>query len=215
MTPSMSPEIYRSALDELAVRDSALRGVLDAFGTPPIRRREPGFATLVILILEQQVSLSSARATYDRLDALVGEMTPGEILALEDDQLRTAGLSRQKTRYVRGLAETVAGGGFAVDELAGMDDEGARKALTAITGIGTWTADVYLLAALGRPDIWPAKDLALAVAAHEVMGLGARPDEDTLIALGEAWRPWRAVAARILWHYYGNTKRNKAGRKAT
>ncbi len=215
MTPSLSPEIFRSALDALAARDSDLGGVLAAFGEPPMRRRDPGFATLVILILEQQVSLSSSRATYERLDALAGEMTPGGILALDEDQLRAAGLSRQKARYVRGLAETVADGGLALDDLAEMDDEAARETLTAITGIGTWTADVYLLAALGRPDIWPARDLALAVAAHEVKRLGARPDEGSLIALGETWRPWRAVAARILWHYYGNTKRNTGVRKKT
>lgn len=212
MISSLTPDAYDAALAELTARDSDLAGVIGRFGAPPIRRREPGFATLVLLILEQQVSLASANATFERLAAAVGEMTPRRLLALDDEALKSAGLSRQKTRYVRLLAEAVTGGTLPVDALSGLADDDARRRLTGITGIGAWTADIYLLAALGRPDVWPAGDLALAVAAHEVKRLAARPGIAELDALGEEWRPWRAVAARILWHYYLNTKRNKEGK---
>ena len=212
MTTMLSPDEYHIALAELAGRDADFAAVLDAFGAPEIRPRPTGFATLVLLILEQQVSLASAAATFDRLAALVGELTPQRILAQGDDDLRGAGLSRQKARYVRALGDMVADGGLDLDELNTLDDAEITTRLTAVTGIGTWTAEVYLLTALQRPDVWPAKDLALAVAAHEVKRLKSRPDEAELITLGEQWRPFRTVAARILWHHYLNTTR-KRGKK--
>lgn len=209
MTAMLSSDQYRAALIELSGRDADLAAVVDAFGAPEVRPRPPGFATLVLLILEQQVSLASAAATFDRLAGLVGELTPGQILAQGDEDLRSAGLSRQKARYVRALADMVAEGGLDLAALDALDDAEISARLTAVTGIGTWTADVYLLTALLRPDIWPAKDLALAVAAQEVKRLEARPDEAELIALGEQWRPFRTVAARILWHHYLNTTRKR------
>ena len=201
---------FGRALKTLAARDADLGRVIAKFGRPPMWEREPGFATLVLLILEQQVSLASARATFERLADHVGEINPSRILALGEDGLRELRLSRQKARYVTLLAEQVDVGELDVPGLASCDDDDARAALVRITGIGTWTADIYLLMALHRPDVWPAKDLALAVAAHEVKGLDARPSADDLVTVGEAWRPWRAVAARILWHYYLNTKRRTA-----
>jgi len=209
MTAMPSQNQYQAALAELAGRDADLAAVLDKFGAPEIRPRPTGFATLVLLILEQQVSLASAAATFDRLATLVGDLTPRRMLAQSDDDLRSAGLSRQKTRYVRALANTVADGGLDLDALEALDDAEITSRLTAVIGIGTWTADVYLLTELQRPDVWPAKDLALAVAAQEVKQLSARPDEAALIALGERWRPFRTAAARILWHYYLNTTRKK------
>ena len=171
--------------------------------------RVPGFATLALLILEQQVSLASAQATYERLAAACGGIGPRSVLALGDDRLKSVGLSRQKARYVRVLAEAVEGGALDVEGLGALGDDDARATLTRITGIGEWTADIYLLSVLQRADVWPAKDLALQVAAHEIKGLDARPNHETLAEIGEAWRPYRTVAARILWHYYLNTKRLK------
>ncbi len=209
MTKPLTDKAYHRAVLTLADRDHDLARVVSDHGAPPRWARDPGFATLALLILEQQVSLASARATYARLEAACAGVGPEPVLALGDDGMRSVGLSRQKARYVRLLAEAVAGGALDVDRLAGLGDDGVRVELTRITGIGDWTADIYLLTALQRPDVWPAKDLALQVAAHEIKGLDARPDHTALAEIGEPWRPYRAVAARILWHYYLNTKRRK------
>ena len=209
MTKLLTENGYGRAIRALAERDDDLAQVVFDFGKPPRRIRDPGFATLALLILEQQVSLASAQATYDRLEAACGVVRPGSVLALGDDDLRSVGLSRQKARYVRLLAEEVDAGTLDLDRLGALGDDDVRMQLTRITGIGEWTADIYLLSALQRADVWPAKDLALQVAAHEIKSLDARPDHGTLAEIGEAWRPYRTVAARILWHYYLNTKRLK------
>jgi DNA-3-methyladenine glycosylase II len=201
---------FAAALQTLCAADAALGGVVAEFGAPELRLRRPGFATLILLILEQQVSLASARASFERLvGALGGEPAPAGFLALDGDELKAIGLSRQKARYGRALAEAVADGSLDLEALGGLDDAAGRAALMTIPGIGNWTADVYLMMALGRPDIWPVGDLALAVAAERVMELNQRPSPDALTRLGERWRPWRAVAARILWHYYLATVRKR------
>ncbi|HYP53795.1 MAG TPA: hypothetical protein VEQ42_09670 [Pyrinomonadaceae bacterium] len=165
--------------------------------------REPGFPTLVRIILEQQVSLASARAAFERLLAAAGPpLTPQKFLALDDDALRAAGFSRQKTAYGRELAAALTSGRLDLARVARLGDEEARAELTRVKGVGRWTADIYLLMALGRPDVWPSGDLALAVAAERVKRLPSRPNFVELESLGDAWRPWRAVAARILWHQY-------------
>jgi len=212
MTGVLTGARFADAVAELAAADRDLAGVVETFGMPALRRRRQGFATLMLLILEQQVSLASARATFGRLEQrLGGRVAPDGVLALDDAALREIGLSRQKARYGRALAAAVAGGTLRLERLKRMEDEAARAALTAVTGIGAWTADVYLMTALGRPDVWPVGDLALAVAAERVKRLPARPDGSALEALGETWRPWRAVAARILWHYYLSTVRSTRG----
>lgn len=193
---------YRKALSELAARDADLGRVYEILGPPPMWNREPGFATLVHIILEQQVSLASARACLNKLLAIVGELTPASLLALDDATLRAAGFSRQKTEYARILATALGSGALDLDEVAGMPDDEARECLMEIKGIGRWTADIYLLMALGRPDIWPAGDLALVVAAQRIKGFGARPTPEEFQRLGDPWRPWRSVAARLLWHHY-------------
>ena len=214
MTGTLTQARYKIALAELCAADSDLAGVVAAYGPPPIWRRPAGFRTLLYLILEQQVSLASARATYEKLVARLGaEPEPELFLALNDDDLRSVGFSRQKTRYGRALAEAVRDGTLKLDGLRRRDDEAAKAELMQLPGIGHWTADIYLMEALGRPDVWPVGDLALAVGAERVKKLSGRPDQDTLMALGEAWRPWRAVAARILWHYYLNTVRKGQGDK--
>lgn len=199
---SLTPELLISACDSLAAGDPDLAAVIERFGYPPLWPREPGFPTLLKLILEQQVSLASARAAYDRLAAAVGEVTPESLLALDDETLRGVGFSRQKARYGRLLAQAVLDGSLDVAGLAQLDDERVRSTLQRITGIGPWTAEVYLLMVLLRPDVWPRGDVALATAAQQVKGLPARPTQNELHDLAEPWRPWRAVAARILWHHY-------------
>ncbi len=170
--------------------------------------RKPGFSTLIHIILEQQVSLASARAAHARLLVEASPLTPRRFLELDDSTLRRIGFSRQKTHYGRQLSEALAQGMLDLDELARLDDETARKQLVQIKGIGVWTADIYLLMALRRPDIWPTGDLAIAVAAQEVKRLEVRPSGQELAEMASAWRPWRAVAARILWHHYLSSDRS-------
>ena len=168
----------------------------------PSGNGEPGFPTLVLLILEQQVSLASAKAAYDRLAARLGEVTPAGVLASTDEDLRADGFSRQKARYVRALSTALGDGSLDLDEVATIEDEAARTSLVALPGIGPWTAECYLLSALRRPDVWPAGDIALQEGARRARRLEMRPTALELERIGEAWRPHRATAARLLWHLY-------------
>ncbi len=199
---SLTPRAHLAQVRAVAALDRDLAGVVDRFGAPPFWQRPPGFATLVHLILEQQVSLASAQAAFDRLEARLGVVEPGRLLGISDQGLRDDGFSRQKARYARLLAEAVQRGALDLEGLGALTDDAVRSALTAITGIGRWTADVYLVMALRRPDVWPRGDLALEIAAGEVTGAGGRVAADTLEGLAEGWRPHRATAARILWHHY-------------
>lgn len=187
---------------ELVQRDADLAGIVARHGPPPLWPRAPGFPTLLLMILEQQVSLASARAAYNRLEAAVEAVTPEAFLQLDDATLRAIGFSRQKTGYGRHLAQAIVAGGFDPYALATMPDDAVRAEMVKLKGIGPWTAEVYLLMVLRRPDAWPVQDIALATAAQEVKGLAQRPAPGELALLGEAWRPWRAVAARLLWHHY-------------
>jgi DNA-3-methyladenine glycosylase II len=202
------------AVRELAAADPALGAVVDRFGPPPLWAREPGFPTLVHLILEQQVSLASAQAAFDRLRAAAHPLSPRSLLGLDDAELLAVGFSRQKARYARALASAVDDGSLDIDGLASLDDDAVDASLTALPGIGPWTSTIYRLMVLGRPDAWPVHDIALAQALAELRGLDARPDPAAMLRLAEAWRPWRAVAARILWHHYLSTPRPRvrAGR---
>jgi DNA-3-methyladenine glycosylase II len=186
----------------LADRDVQLAEVVQQYGSPPLWVREPGFPTLVYIILEQQVSLASAKAAFDRLKAAVRPITPARFLKLTDSELLRIGFSRQKTLYTRLLAESLSLGYFDLRHLHGLQDDVARKMLVAFKGIGKWTADIYLLSALRRPDIWPTGDLALATAVKEVKRLRQRPSPERLEEMSAPWRPWRAVAARLFWHHY-------------
>ena len=156
----------------------------------------------MLFILEQQVSLASAAAAYRKVLDRIGLMEPEALLGTTPEELRADGVSRQKDRYLRALAHEVASGSLDLASLTGLDDDGVRRALTALPGIGNWTADVYLLACLGRPDLWPVGDRALRVASAEALGLDTVPDQTALELLGERWRPHRSTAARILWHGY-------------
>jgi DNA-3-methyladenine glycosylase II len=191
-----------AAVAELADRDADLAGIVARHGPPPLWDREPGFPTLLHIVLEQQVSLASAQAAFDRLRRAADPLTPTGFLALSDGELLAIGFSRQKARYGRALAEAVESSALDLDALGELDDESVHRELQAIPGIGPWTSTIYLLMVLGRPDVWPAGDMALAAAVGEVKGLGHRPDAAEMQALGEAWRPWRSVAARLFWHDY-------------
>ena len=199
--PMTGEELERGAR-ALGRRHRAFRAILDDHGVPPMWERKAGFPTFLHIILEQQVSLASARAAFDRLCEAAEPLTPAAFLEFDDDALKAFGFSRQKTRYGRELARAVASGDLEFDALAHMPDADVSRRLCSITGIGTWTADIYLLMVLLRPDVWPSGDLALAVSAHGVFELPRRPTDAELRDMSEAWRPWRAVAARLLWHKY-------------
>lgn len=203
--PSMRPLTPRRmsrALTVLAARDRDLAQVMEAVGRPRLRTREAGFPALLRIIVEQQLSVASARAIWGRLEAALGTVTPERYLALGEDGATRAGMSRPKHRYAAGLATEIAAGRLDIEGLRALDDEDAIAALTAINGIGRWTAEIYLLSALARPDVWPTGDLAIAAATGRIKGLAAQPERAELLAIGEAWRPWRAVAARLIWHYF-------------
>jgi DNA-3-methyladenine glycosylase II len=176
--------------------------ILATAGPPRFRRRRNGFATLLHIILEQQVSIDAAAAMHRRLSETCRPLTPERFLELDEALLRSCGFSRQKAGYARNLAKKVAAGEFDFDRLAETDDENAEAALRSLKGIGRWSAEVYLIFALGRADIWPAADLGLQVAVAEQLLLAARPSEPELRGLGEAWRPWRTVAACLFWQSY-------------
>ncbi len=191
-------------VDYLVEADPDLARVVSSLGRPPLWAREPGFPSLVHIILEQQVSLASARAAFDKLNGAASPLTPDRFLEFSDCELKAFGFSRQKTRYCRALAHAVLSGDLKLKALSAHNDQAVRAQLMKIQGIGPWTADIFLLMALLRPDIWPTGDLALAVAVQQVKALPARPNPEELEAIAFPWRPWRAVAARILWHYYLN-----------
>jgi DNA-3-methyladenine glycosylase II len=193
---------FAAAVAELTAGDPDLAAIVERHGLPSFWAREPGLATLVLLILEQQVSLASARAAYERLVGRLGGLTTEGILRSTDEELRGDGFSRQKARYVRVLAGAVEEGSLDLGAVASLDDQAARAALVALPGIGPWTAEVYLLSALRRPDTWPVGDIALQEGARRARRLVARPSPDELELIGEAWRPHRATAARLLWHLY-------------
>jgi DNA-3-methyladenine glycosylase II len=198
----LTEENMAHGLQFLSERDLDLAHVLKNYGSPPMWTRRPGFPTLVHIILEQQVSLASAKATYQRVLATITPLTPDRFLALEDTALKTIGFSRQKLATCQRLAEAIVERRLDLSALGMLDDFAVRSELTKIKGIGRWTADIYLLLALSRADTWPSGDLGLALAVQEVKGLTARPTPNELDALSMIWQPWRAVATRLFWHYY-------------
>jgi len=176
--------------------------ILKNAGPPRFRRRRNGFGTLLHIILEQQVSIDAAAKMYHRLVELCRPLAPATFLALDEATLRSCGFSRQKMGYARDLAAAVERGSFDFVRLAAAEDDAALADLLAIRGIGRWSAEIYLLFALGRTDVWPAADLGLQLAIAEQLGLGSRPTEVELRLRGEVWRPWRSVAACMFWQAY-------------
>ena len=190
------------AAKQLARRDKDLAAILERHGPPPLWARPPGFSTLVKIILEQQVSLASAASIFARLRKNVVPFRPERMIELGASHLKLLGLTRQKTAYCLHLAQALADKRLRLSQLSRMSDAEAKAALMEIKGLGAWSADVYLLMALRRPDIWPVNDLALAIAVTKLRQLTSRPNANQLSALAEAWRPYRSVAARMLWQYY-------------
>jgi DNA-3-methyladenine glycosylase II len=200
--PRLTHSTLAGAVAELVARDVDLAGIVARHGLPPLWDRPPGFATLLHIVLEQQVSLASAQAAFDRLRAAADPLTPSRFFELTDAQLLAIGFSRQKARYGRALAAAIESGALDLAALDTLDDEAVHVVLQSLPGIGPWTSTVYLLMVLLRPDGWPVGDIALAESVGEVKGLGRRPDPAEMAELGEAWRPWRSVAARLFWHDY-------------
>ncbi|MGH9969925.1 MAG: DNA-3-methyladenine glycosylase family protein [Pyrinomonadaceae bacterium] len=196
----------------LAKRDVDLAFILRRYGPPPLWSRKPGFSTLIQIILEQQVSLASAASMYRRLSENIIPFAPDRFVELGEPHLRSLGMTRQKTAYCIHLAETIVTDRIKLSGLSKLGDEDVRAALMQIKGIGAWSADIYLLMALRRPDVWPASDLALARAATRLKRLRRRPTADRLLSIGNAWRPFRSVAARMLWQYYLAERRAKNGK---
>lgn len=202
MSKTLTREALAEGVSSLSRRDADLGRVVRAHGLPPMWGRRAGFATLLRIILEQQVSLASADAAYRRLSARLGRVTPRAFLELGDAELKRVGFSRQKTRYGRELARAIQERRLDLRSIEGLPDADASAQLKAIPGVGEWTASIYLLMALRRADVWPRGDLALVKSAWKVKSLPGRPDDAKLAGISEAWRPWRSVAARILWHAY-------------
>ena len=200
----LSAEAIRSGLDAIAAREPAMARAMARVGYPEPRLRDRGYATLLRTIVGQQVSVAAAASVWAKLEALLGHgMPPHALLASSFDDLRACGLSRQKQGYARSLCELVLSGELNLDSLP-ADDEAAIAELVRIKGIGRWSAEIYLLFAEGRTDIWPAGDLAVQAGLHKLLGLPERPSEKLTRELAEAWRPHRGAAAIFTWHCYNN-----------
>jgi DNA-3-methyladenine glycosylase II len=213
MIPALTNKTLALAARDLAARDETLASILSTHGVPPLWRRTTGFRTLVHIILEQQVSLKSAKSMLNRLEGAIQPFTPDTFVQLGDAQLRRLGVTRQKSSYLLHLSESILRGELGLKQLSRMGDDEALVQLTRIKGIGSWSANIYLLMAMRRADIWPAGDLALAVAIRDLQGLERRPVPEELEQIAERWRPYRAVAARMLWQYYlfGNRRSSSLG----
>ena len=196
------PDAARRALDDLIAADPGLGTILANAGPLPWRTRTEGFPGLLQAIVAQLISNQAAAAIWGRVRALPGALDPAGLLALPDEALRGAGLSRPKVAHARELAQAFTDGRLSAAGLAAMPDAQAIAAITAIKGLGVWTAEIYLLFALGRMDVFPAGDVALAAAAADLKRLPARPDPKALRALAQAWAPARSLAARLLWHHW-------------
>jgi DNA-3-methyladenine glycosylase II len=194
------------AIEGLVAADPRFTALIATAGRPPLRRRPHGFAGLAATIVSQQLSTASAGAIWGRLAAAFDPFEPVAIMRARADKLARLGLSAPKIKSLKKIAQTIDRGDLAITTLGELAAEDAHAALTAVHGIGPWTADIYLLSCLGHADAWPAGDLALQEAARVAFGLRTRPTAKEMVPLAEAWRPWRAVAARVLWTYYRTIK---------
>jgi len=199
---------------EICRLDPDLRAAVRRWGVPPLWGRKPGFVTLLRIILEQQVSLASAKAMFLRLRGHLTQVTPDTVGRLGIRGLRDLGFTRQKASYCHGLAVELLEGRLDLAALGRSEDASARAALIGLRGVGPWSADIYLLMALRRPDVWPTGDVALAQAMQEVKGLTTRPSWERADRLASRWAPWRAVGARILWHHYLSIRAARRNRQS-
>ena len=203
MVKTLDEKNLNAACEKLSKQDADLKYIYETHGTPPLWKREANFATLLHIILEQQVSLASALSAFNKLrEKLNGEITPGNVLKLSDAEMKAAYFSRQKTVYARDLAAKIIEGKLDLPHLKNLSDEAVKIELKQVKGIGDWTSDIYLLMALMRPDVMPRGDLALHVAWQKLNQLDQRPNADEFLLIAERWKPFRAIAARLLWHFY-------------
>ena len=193
---------FCSLCDKLIAKDKNLRSIFKEYGYPPLWTRTASFQTLVHIILEQQVSLASARAAMKKLKSRLGVITPGKLLALSDEELKACYFSRQKIVYAKCLAQAILSKQINLRALATLEDAEIRQQLKTIKGIGDWTVDVYLLFALQRTDVFPLGDLAMVNALKEIKQLPKETRQENLLTLAEPWRPYRSIATMLLWHYY-------------
>ena len=197
-----------AACKKLSKRDADLSFIYETYGVPPLWKREANFATLLHIILEQQVSLASALSAFNKLsEKLNGEITPENVLKLSDAEMKAAYFSRQKIVYARDLAAKIIEGKLDLENFENLPDEAVKIELKQVKGIGDWTSDIYLLMALMRPDVMPKGDLALHVAWQKINKLEQRPNAEEFLIIAERWKPFRAVAARLLWHFYLSVKK--------
>lgn len=203
---SFSESNFRTLCRQLARKDAHLKNILDTYGYPPMWSRPNSFQTLVLTILEQQVSLASAYAAFKKLKERVGRVTPSAILSLSDEELRGCYFSRQKIVYVRELAGQIESGTLSLRRLANQDETTIRTTLKALKGIGDWTVDIYLIHVLQRPDIFPLGDIALVNSIRHVKSLPPDTTKEDLEMMSEAWRPYRTIATMMFWHHYINRK---------
>ncbi len=194
------------ACKKLVESDADLAFIFETYGAPPLWKRAATFATLVHIILEQQVSLASALSAFNKLREKIVEVTPENVLRLSDAELKAAYFSRQKISYARDLAAAISEGRLNLQSLEDLPDAAVKFELKKIKGIGDWTADIYLLMALLRPDVMPRGDLALHVAWRNLKNLSEKPGSEEFLSIAERWKPFRAVAARLLWHFYLSAK---------
>lgn len=188
--------------DGLSEKDTELGGIMREYGYPPFWTRTPGFATLIHIILEQQVSLASAKAAFEKLKQKLGTITPKKLLQLSDSEMKACYFSRQKTRYARELAKAIVTKQLDIEGVSLLPDDEVRKTLKQVKGIGDWTVDVYLIFALQRTDIFPTGDLAMISAFRELKQLPKETNREEILLLAEKWRPHRSVATMMLWHFY-------------
>jgi DNA-3-methyladenine glycosylase II len=208
---SFSKFNFTAICDKLAKKDKELALIIRRFGYPPMWQREPGFQTLIHIILEQQVSLASAKAALDRLIERIGHISPEKLVELTDEDMRSCYFSRQKTVYARYLAQSILDKHLDLEALNSEPDEMIRTELKKIKGIGDWTVDVYLLMALQRADIFPVGDLAMVNSMKTVKTLAPGTGKEELLLMAEDWRPYRSVAAMILWHNYLESRKKISG----
>lgn len=196
----------RRALDHIAGRDRHMAAALEQVGYPAERRLgEPSYAHFLRIIVGQQLSVKAAATIFARLEAaLDGDFQPDRVLAMGDDELRALGLSRQKIDYARGLSRAVLEGSLVPEALAELPDEDVMAQITRLKGFGRWSAEMFLLFSLGRPDVWPADDLAIQAGIHRIKNMRKRPDRKRTDAVARPWRPYRGAAAIFVWHYYSN-----------
>jgi DNA-3-methyladenine glycosylase II len=205
---------YQTICDQLASSDPELQKIIDTHGYPPFWSRPNSFESLLHIILEQQVSLASALSALNKLRERVQELTPARILLLTDEEMRACYVSRQKSSYIRYLAEALLSGQLKLNELPNLTDEAVRAQLVALKGIGNWTADVYLMFALQRADIFPIGDLAAVNALKRVKELPAETTQEEMLQITAQWQPYRTLGAMLLWHYYLSSPKPSAKTKS-